>query len=118
MVVFSLGAVQTDSSSSSSHNIPSATTSTTTTNNEKIPDFDSFIVDNFEHETINSSGKADNHHSSSTKGVIRQKKWLEWLLVLFGSLYLLFYVGTEIAAGGFINAFGQTIAKFSKDEST
>lgn len=123
LVVFSLGAVQKDEFSGDGSSSKSAK-QVDSKSSDKIKDFDAFIVDSFDRENELNDDDADggggdgNDSATTTKGVVRRKRWLEWTLVILGSLYLLFYVGTEIAAGGFIDAYCQTIVLLSKDEST
>lgn len=90
LYVYRLGAVQRGSAAAASASAPS----------EQIKDFDSFIAESFDEE--------ENAHVESNAR--RHTSWREWLLVLAGATYLLFYVGTEIGAGGFIDSFGVTRA--------
>jgi FHS family Na+ dependent glucose MFS transporter 1 len=100
-------------------------------------DVDALIVENFDKEQ-----KGGGEEEAAVSAI---PKFQQWFVVLSGGLYLMFYVGklacvcacvcmcvcaraglnqanacagTEIAAGGFIDAFGQTIGKFGPDAST
>ena len=89
----------------------------TSTPSDQIRDFDSFIGESFDDEALAAHDGDGSSGGGGGGGAKRRTSWREWLLVGAGALYLLFYVGTEIGAGGYIDAFGVKIGQFGKARS-